>query len=95
MSFNVNFNSNQPMIKESQKSQDGGAGNTGYFQVGEGSEEKRNQQSAGSIFSDSEEKDSFHHEGEEDLEVNFSLSAFIAKIIFSIKTFFKNLFNLK
>lgn len=35
MSFNlgpINNINNQPVIKQSQKSQDGGAGNTGYFE---------------------------------------------------------------
>lgn len=96
MGFDVNFNHNQPMIKESQKSQDGGAGNTGYFEVSEEEQKKRKQQAAGSIFNGyGEEQDSFHHEGEDEEKSGFSFSKLIAQIFFIIKSAFKKIFNLK
>lgn len=89
MGFDVNFNNNQPMIKQSQGSQDGGAGNLGYFQAG-GDEEKKRQQRDKSIFS--EQKDDFVKEGEE--KEDFSLSKFIAEIIYSVRAWLKKIFKI-
>lgn len=93
MSFNVNFNNNQPMIRESQKSQDGGAGNTGYFQTEE--EEKRQKQSAaGSIFSEETEQDYFQYENS-DVDINFSFKSLLTNFISDIKKVIAKIFNLK
>lgn len=88
MSFGVNFN-NKPIIKEAQTTQDGGAGNLGYF---EKEEEHKKQEHSKSIFS--EESDSFqkHDENIEETE-DFSISKLIAQVIFSIKEWFRKLFG--
>jgi len=86
MGFDVNFN-NKPIIKEAQTTQDGGAGNLGYF---EREEEKKKNEQGKSIFSD--ESDSFQKHNEQIEETDdFSISKLIAQIIFSIKEWFKKL----
>jgi len=88
MGFDVNFN-NKPMIQSAQSSQDGGAGNLGYFEQGE--KENKDKKRDKSIFKD--ETDSFKKssvgEGEEE---DFSISRFIAQIILTVQAWFKKLF---
>lgn len=92
MSFDINPPSNKPVIREAASMQnDGGGGNLGYF---EGEERRQKERQPESIFGHENEVDSFNKEGEEDLkEEDFSISKFIAEIIFSIKEWFKNLFK--
>ena len=84
MGFDVTPPSNKPIIREAANMQnDGGAGNLGYFEQ-EGNKEKK--QSNESIFSSEKEKDTFKRESDVDeIDEAFSLSKFIAKIIFAIK----------
>jgi len=90
MSFGVNPASNKPVIREAASmNNDGGAGNLGYFEQGENKEKKH---SEGSIFSEEKEADSFEKTSDkEEVEVDFSISKFIANIIFSIKEWLKKL----
>lgn len=92
MGFDINPPSNKPIIREAANMQnDGGAGNLGYFEGGERREKER---TPDSIFGKEPEADSFKKEGEEDLpEEDFSISKFIAEIIFSVKEWFKKLFG--
>ena len=88
MGFDVNFN-NKPMIQSAQSSQDGGAGNLGYFEQGEkeGKDKKRDK----SIFKD--ETDSFKKSSLEDESIEeFSISRFLAQVILTIKAWAKKLF---
>lgn len=88
MGFDVNFN-NKPIIKEAQAMQDGGAGNLGYF---EKEEEKKRKNKEKSIFSETEDLDTFEkHDGQGDNFDDFSISKFIAQIILTIKDWFKKL----
>lgn len=87
MSFNFNSvnNFNQPSIQQTQKTSDGGAGNTGYFQQGEQEEEEkdeRDQEEFDKSIFDENDDDSFLQSSDTDL----------AKIIFNK---FKKLFGKK
>lgn len=84
MSFDVNFN--KPVIKETQKMQDGGAGNLGYFE-----QERQQKEKEKSIFDD--KSDSFEKH-EITTEEEFSLTKLIAQIILAIKDWFKKTFKL-
>lgn len=87
MGFDVNFN-NKPIIQGAQASQDGGAGNLGYFEQGE--KEKKEKSLGKSIFK--EESDSFKKsDGEDDFQDDFSISKWIAQVILAIKDWFKKL----
>ena len=89
MGFEINGGFNKPVIKESQQTHDGGAGNTGYFE-----QEKKQHEHEKSIFSDAKESDAFVKEGaEEDFSDDFSISKLIAQIILAIKDWFKKIFN--
>lgn len=92
MSFDVNPPSHKPVIREAASMQnDGGAGNLGYFEQGE-NKEKKNQ--AESIFSQGSTVDTFQKESDKDKEnEDFSISKLIAELIFTIKEFFKKIFN--
>lgn len=81
----------KPIIREAASMQnDGGAGNLGYFEREENKEKK--QQLNESIFDAGNEKDTFKKESDIDIpEEEFSISKFIAQIIFSIKEWFKKL----
>jgi hypothetical protein len=85
MGFDVNFNS-KPIIKETQSMHDGGAGNLGYF---EKEEEKNQKDKDKSIFNEAKNKDTFEKQDDIDYEYEFSISKFIAKIIFAIKDWLK------
>lgn len=86
MGFNVNFNQ-KPIIKESQATQDGGAGNLGYF---ERQEEEKKKEKEESIFSKTQGEDVFGNPKEEP-EETFSISKFIAEVIFAVKEWFRKL----
>lgn len=89
MGFEVN-SFNKPIIKESQSTQDGGAGNLGYF---EASEEQKKKDKDKSIFGQ-EKEDSFEkHDGQSNDIEDFSISKFIAEIILAIKDWFKKIFK--
>ena len=93
MSFGINFNNNQPVIKGAQAPHDGGAGNLGYFEGGRKKEEKDSQES---VFDEKDKnvEDSFVKEGEEKIDDDgFSVSKFIAEIILSIKDFVVKIFK--
>ena len=95
MGFNVNFN-NKPVIREAQSMQnDGGGGNLGYFEQGEGENEKHKEPIKVFSGSEGEIADSFHHEGEEQNinEDDFSFAKLIAQIILAVKDFFKKVFG--
>ena len=90
MGFDINPPSNKPIIREAASMQnDGGAGNLGYFE-NEGKKEKKH--APESIFSTEQESDTFV-KGSEEMESNdgFSISNFIAKIIFAVKEWFKKI----
>ena len=92
MGFDVNFN-NKPVIQGAKSTQDGGAGNLGYFEREEKKDKKENSKDS-SIF-DEQESDSFKKAGdEEDCPEDFSVSKLIAQIILSIKDWFKKVFGL-
>ncbi len=92
MGFDLNFNNNQPMIQNAQKSQDGGAGNLGYMRGRKKKDEEDAEIISGSIFE--EKQDSFTHSNQAETEP-FSLSQFIEKIIYYIKYAIAKLFNSK
>lgn len=89
MSFDINSPSNKPIIRETASMQnDGGSGNLGYFER-ENSEKKHK---AESIFSNEKESDTFSKEGDSKEEnEEFSISKWIAGIIFAVKEWFKKL----
>lgn len=91
MGFDVNFN-NKPIIQGAQSSQDGGAGNLGYFEQGE---KEENAKKNSSIFSQSQETDTFKKSDDVDSENSFSFAKFIAEIILAIKDLFKKIFGIK
>lgn len=96
MGFGVNNFNNKPIIKEAQGSQDGGAGNLGYFEREEKRKKEEDEQSVFTGSSDELDIDSFKkHDDEFGTEEDFSISKIIAEIIFSIKEWFKNLLGLK
>lgn len=90
--FDVNVLSAKPVIREAASMQnDGGAGNLGYMQQGENEQEEKKRRQDESIFA-KKEKDVFVFEKDlkfEDKEEEFSLAKLIAKVILSIKQFFK------
>lgn len=90
MSFDVNPPSSKPVIREAASMQnDGGAGNLGYFERGEGKEKK---QQKDSIFSSGQESDTFQKESDvSEKGDDFSISGFIANLIFAVKEWFKKL----
>lgn len=93
MGFGVNnFNNNQPIIKGAQASQDGGAGNLGYF---EREEKKRKEEEEQSVFAPSSDEFDTFKKGDDDFgeEEDFSISKLIAEIILSIKDWFKKIFG--
>lgn len=86
MGFDVNFHY-KPIIKEAHQTQDGGAGNTGYFEQ----EEKNKKDNDKSIF-DKDGSDAFvKHDNDAIDEDEFSISKWIAQIILSIKDWFKKI----
>jgi len=87
MGFDVNFN-NKPVIKEAQSTQDGGAGNLGYFEQDAQQKERALNKS---IFS--EETDSFEKTDDDDENSSFSIAGLIAKIIYAIKEWFRKIFG--
>lgn len=96
MGFGVNNFNNKPIIKEAQGSQDGGAGNLGYFEREEKRKKEEDEQSVFSNSSDELDIDSFKKHGEEiESPDDFSISKIIAEMIFSVKEWFKNLLGLK
>lgn len=86
MGFDVNF-SNKPIIKESQSTQDGGAGNLGYFER----EEKKKKEQEKSIFGEIG-GDTFGEPKTEPTD-DFSISKFIAQIILAVKDWIKKTFK--
>lgn len=84
MGFDVNFN--KPIIKETQKMQDGGAGNLGYFE-----QERHQKEKEKSIFD--QQIDSFE-KNDEVIEEEFSFTTLIAQIILAIKDWIKKIFKL-
>lgn len=87
MGFEIN-NFHKPIIKEAHATQDGGAGNTGYF---EQEEKKKQQEKEKSIF-DAESTDAFvKHSKEENAEDDFSITKWVAQIILTVKDWFKKL----
>lgn len=96
MGFDVNFN-NEPIIKQAQSAQDGGAGNLGYFQREQ--EEKKKKESEKSLFDGKEYKEDTFVKGNssinDDIESeSFSLSKFIAQIILEIRYHLKKFFKM-
>lgn len=91
MGFDVNFN-NKPMIQSAQSSQDGGAGNLGYFEKeGKDGKDKSKEKS---IFGE-EAQDSFKKADlNSDPNLDFSISKMIAEIILAIKDWLKKTFGL-
>lgn len=89
--FGVNF-PKKPVIKESQSTHDGGAGNLGYF---EREENKKRKERDSSIFSEVGE-DTFG-DGHKDPKYpdDFSISKLIAEIIFTVKNWLKKTFNIQ
>lgn len=89
MGFEINRSTSKPVIKESQQTHDGGAGNTGYFE-----QERKQHEHEKSIFEDPKKIDSFEKEGSltENTD-DFSISKFIAEIILAIKDWIKKTFN--
>ena len=86
-----NFSNNKPIIKEAHQTQDGGAGNLGYFEREEEENKKEQSKKNESIFG-KEKTDSFG-KGEEDFETeDFSISKLIAQIILAVRTWFKKTF---
>lgn len=86
MGFDVNFN-NKPVIQGAKSTQDGGAGNLGYFER----EEKEGNSKNSSIFAE-QESDSFKKASDtDDFAEDFSISKWIAQIIMAIKEWFKKL----
>lgn len=87
MGFEIN-NFHKPIIKEAQTVQDGGAGNTGYFEQ----DEKRKQQEKDKSIFDAESTDAFVKNGaQENVEEDFSFTKWIAQIILAVKDWFKKL----
>lgn len=91
MGFGVNNFNNKPIIKEAQASQDGGAGNLGYF---EREEKRKKEEEEQSVFSASEDVDTFR-KNDDDIEMpeDFSISKIIAEAILAIKDWFKKIFG--
>lgn|SRR5574344_1265009 len=93
MSFDINPPSSKPVITGTANTQDGGAGNLGYFEREEKDEKSKKQEDTGSIFS-SEKTDSFSHESDlKEENDDFSISKFIAQIILKIKSFLLSIFS--
>lgn len=89
MGFEINRSTNKPVIKESQQTHDGGAGNTGYFE-----QERKQHEHEKSIFEDPKKIDSFEKkETETDETDDFSISKLIAQIILAVKDWLKKVFN--
>lgn len=89
MGFEIQGGFNKPVIKESQQTQDGGAGNTGYFE-----QERKHHENEKSIFDDSKKIDSFEKkDAHEETQDDFSISKWIAEIIIAIKDWIKKVFN--
>lgn len=89
MGFEINSGFNKPVIKESQQTHDGGAGNTGYFE-----QERKQHEQEKSIFDDSKKIDCFEKEGSQsENSDDFSISKWIAEIIIAIKDWFKKVFG--
>ena len=89
MSFDVNPLNNTPHQIRASKSQDGGAGNTGYFQQGKNKKEEDENSLNKSVFK--EKKDTFSLEDAKD--VSYSEQPFLLKVVEYFKNLFKNLFN--
>jgi hypothetical protein len=95
MSFDINPIGEKPVIRESASTQDGGAGNLGYFEQEDG-EKKKNEKAAESIFSEAKSKDTFSREGEDEIEDEpFSFAKFIAQIILFLKDTFYTIIGKK
>lgn len=87
MGFEINRSVNKPVIKESQQTHDGGAGNTGYFE-----QERKHHEQEKSIFDDQKKIDCFEKEGDQQEESeDFSISKLIAQIILAVKDWFKKI----
>jgi hypothetical protein len=90
MGFEINGGFNKPVIKESQQTHDGGAGNTGYFE-----QERKQHEHEKSIFDDAKKIDSFEKESTQNNDSeDFSFSKLIAQIILAVKDWLKKTFNL-
>lgn len=89
MGFNINP-TNKPIIREAANMQnDGGAGNTGYFEQ-EGGEKKKKNSALESVFN-AETTDTFVKEGSElEEDDEFKLGHFFEKITLFFKKLFKN-----
>lgn len=86
MGFNVNPTSNsKPVIKGAHPSQDGGAGNLGYFNGG-GGKKKKQDDSEGSIFEGKDDPVDFFLSDDESLDN--SGPNVLNKIVDSFKKFF-------
>lgn len=91
MGFDVNPINNKPIIREASSTKnDGGSGNTGYFQS---RERQKRETIEESIFNQEVETDTFGNEKE--LEEELSLKETVARIIAEIILFFRNLFSLQ
>lgn len=92
MGFDINFN-NKPIIKGAQNTQDGGAGNLGYFKRQKNSE---NEDADKSVFLEPEDdSDKFekHYDDCIENDDDFSIAKLIAKIILVIKDLLKKVFK--
>ena len=92
MGFEVNSTSNKPVIREAASMHnDGGGGNLGYFENGEHKQKKHSEES---IFAKEQEDAFVKKDSKEEVEDDFSISKFIAGIIFSIKRWAKKMLKL-
>ena len=91
MGFDVNFN-NKPVIQGAKSTQDGGAGNLGYFER----EEKEKQSAKNKSVFEEQDNDSFKktNQVEEDSQ-GFSIARLIAQVIMSIRDWVRKTFGLK
>lgn len=91
MGFDVNFN-NKPIIQGAKSTQDGGAGNLGYFEREEKDEKEKSKNE--SIFSE-QGSDTFKKSDDLDLPLDdFSIPKLIAQIIMALKVWFRKIFRL-
>ncbi len=88
MSFDVNPLNNIPQLKAAQ-TQDGGAGNTGYFE--EQRKKKEEQERNKSVFKDDKAKDTFTLEDAK--EVSYAEPPLLLKIVNYFKLIIKSLFK--
>ena len=88
MSFDVNPLNNNPQIRTA-KSQDGGAGNTGYFQ--QQKKKKEEEDFNKSVFKDDSSKDTFSLEDAK--EISYAEPPLLLMIVNYFKLITKSLFN--